>query len=97
LRVLTTLKVYNTERPLASGDIVVRHARKLGTHLRVNLVTEEIIECHVLLQAFGAMLDWIAAPNLLAACAQALKSARGNKADGAALLNDVGVRELSGH
>jgi hypothetical protein len=57
----------------------VRHARKLGTHLGVNLVTEETIECHELLQGAGAMLDWIAAPNFLAAYRQALKSACGTK------------------
>jgi 2-polyprenyl-6-methoxyphenol hydroxylase-like FAD-dependent oxidoreductase len=62
----TALKAYNAERqPI--GDTVVRHARKLGTHLGVNLTTEEDRRMHELLQRDGAMLDWIAVPNFLAA------------------------------
>jgi 2-polyprenyl-6-methoxyphenol hydroxylase-like FAD-dependent oxidoreductase len=62
----TALRAYNAERqPI--GDTVVRHARKLGTHLGVNLTTEEDRRMHELLQRDGAMLDWIAVPNFLAA------------------------------
>jgi 2-polyprenyl-6-methoxyphenol hydroxylase-like FAD-dependent oxidoreductase len=62
----TALRAYNAERqPI--GDTVVRHARKLGTHLGVNLTTEEDRRMHELLQHDGAMLDWIAVPNFLAA------------------------------
>jgi hypothetical protein len=59
------LKAYNAERQPV-GDIVVRHARKLGTHLGVDLATEEDWRMHRLLQNNGAMLDWIAVPNFLA-------------------------------
>jgi 2-polyprenyl-6-methoxyphenol hydroxylase-like FAD-dependent oxidoreductase len=48
-------------------DIVVKHARKLGTHLGVNLTTEEDHRMHELLQNDSAMLDWIAVPGFLAA------------------------------
>jgi 2-polyprenyl-6-methoxyphenol hydroxylase-like FAD-dependent oxidoreductase len=62
----TALRAYSAERqPI--GDTVVRHARKLGTHLGVNLTTEEDRRMHELLQRDGAMLDWIAVPNFLAA------------------------------
>jgi len=62
----TALWAYNAERqPI--GDAVVRHGRKLGTHLGVNLTTEEDRRMHELLQRDGAMLDWIAVPNFLAA------------------------------
>jgi len=60
------LKGYNAERQPV-GDIVVKHARKLGAHLGVNLVTEEDRRMHELLQNDSAMLDWIAVPNFLAA------------------------------
>jgi 2-polyprenyl-6-methoxyphenol hydroxylase-like FAD-dependent oxidoreductase len=60
------LKAYNTERQPV-GDIVVKHARKLGTHLGVNLTTEEDHRMHEMLQNDGVMLDWIAVPNFLAA------------------------------
>jgi 2-polyprenyl-6-methoxyphenol hydroxylase-like FAD-dependent oxidoreductase len=60
------LKAYGAERqPI--GDAVVTHARKLGTHLGVNLVTDEDRRMHDFLQSDGAMLDWIAVPNFLAA------------------------------
>ncbi len=60
----TALKAYNAERqPL--GNIIVNHARKLGTHMGVNLKTEEDRRMHELLQSDGAMLDWIAVPNFL--------------------------------
>jgi 2-polyprenyl-6-methoxyphenol hydroxylase-like FAD-dependent oxidoreductase len=60
------LKAYNAERQPV-GDIVVKHARKLGTHLGVNLTTEEDSRMHELLQNDSAMLDWVAVPNFLAA------------------------------
>ena len=60
------LKAYSAERQPV-GDIVVKHARKLGTHLGVNLTTEEDHRMHKLLQNDSAMLDWIAVPNFLAA------------------------------
>jgi len=59
------LKAYNAERQPV-GDIVVRHARKLGTHLGVNLATDEDRQMYELLQNDSAMLDWIAVPNFLA-------------------------------
>jgi len=60
----TALKAYNAERqPL--GNIIVMHGRKLGTHLGVNLQTEEDRRMHDLLQSDGAMLDWIAVPHFL--------------------------------
>jgi 2-polyprenyl-6-methoxyphenol hydroxylase-like FAD-dependent oxidoreductase len=58
------LKAYNAERqPI--GNTIVLHARKLGTHMGVNLKTEEDRRMHELLQSDGAMLDWIAVPNFL--------------------------------
>ena len=60
----TALKAYNAERqPL--GNIIVNHGRKLGTHMGVNLKTEDDRRMHDLLQSDGAMLDWIAVPNFL--------------------------------
>ncbi len=60
----TALKVYNAERqPI--GNTIVMHSRKLGTHMGVNLKTEEDRNMHALLQSDGAMLDWIAVPNFL--------------------------------
>jgi 2-polyprenyl-6-methoxyphenol hydroxylase-like FAD-dependent oxidoreductase len=49
------------------GEIIVRHGRKLGTHLGVNLQTDDDRAMHELLQAPRIMMDWIAAPNFLAA------------------------------
>ena len=58
------LKAYNAERqPI--GNTIVLHGRKLGTHLGVDLKTEEDRRMHALLQSDGAMLDWIAVPNFL--------------------------------
>jgi 2-polyprenyl-6-methoxyphenol hydroxylase-like FAD-dependent oxidoreductase len=58
------LKAYNAERqPI--GNTIVLHGRKLGTHMGVNLKTEEDRRMHDLLQNDGAMLDWIAVPNFL--------------------------------
>ncbi len=60
----TALKAYNAERqPI--GNIIVMHGRKLGTHMGVNLKTDEDRRMHTLLQSDGAMLDWIAVPNFL--------------------------------
>jgi 2-polyprenyl-6-methoxyphenol hydroxylase-like FAD-dependent oxidoreductase len=58
------LVAYNAERqPI--GNNIVMHGRKLGTHLGVNLKTEEDRRMHDLLQSDGAMLDWIAVPHFL--------------------------------
>ena len=43
------------------------HGRKLGTHLGVNLQTDEDRAMWTLLQDHRAMMDWIAVPNFLAA------------------------------
>ena len=60
----TALKAYNAERqPI--GNTIVKHSRKLGTHMGVNLRTEEDRRMHALLQSDEAMLDWIAVPNFL--------------------------------
>jgi 2-polyprenyl-6-methoxyphenol hydroxylase-like FAD-dependent oxidoreductase len=58
------LKAYNAERT-PYGNNVVMHGRKLGTHLGVNLKTEEDRRMHELLQDDGAAMDWIAVPNFL--------------------------------
>jgi 2-polyprenyl-6-methoxyphenol hydroxylase-like FAD-dependent oxidoreductase len=47
------------------GEIIVRHGRKLGTHMGVDLQTEEDRAMHNLLQDHRAMMDWIAVPNFL--------------------------------
>jgi 2-polyprenyl-6-methoxyphenol hydroxylase-like FAD-dependent oxidoreductase len=47
------------------GEIIVKHSRKLGTHMGVNLQTEEDRAMHALLQDHRAMMDWIAVPNFL--------------------------------
>lgn len=58
------LEAYNAERqPI--GNAIVLHGRKLGTHMGVNLKTEEDRRMHALLQSDGAMLDWIAVPHFL--------------------------------
>ena len=49
------------------GERVMLHGRKLGTHLGVNLKTEEDHRMWQLLQDHRAMMDWIAVPNFLAA------------------------------
>jgi hypothetical protein len=43
------------------------HARKLGTHLGVDLKTEDDRRMHELLQMDGAMLDRLAVPHFLTA------------------------------
>ncbi len=60
------LKAYNAERQPV-GNHVVMHGRKLGTHLGVDLKTTDDRRMHELLQNDGAMMDWIAVPNFLAA------------------------------
>ena len=47
------------------GEIIVRHSRKLGTHMGVDLQTDEDRAMHELLQQPLAMMDWIAVPNFL--------------------------------
>jgi len=60
----TALAEYNRIRqPI--GEIIVRHSRKLGTHMGVNLQTDEDRAMHQLLQDPRAMMDWIAVPNFL--------------------------------
>jgi len=60
----TALKAYNADRqPL--GNTIVMHGRKLGTHLGVDLKTDEDRRMHELLQTDGGMLDWIAVPHFL--------------------------------
>ena len=60
------LAAYNRIRqPI--GERIVRHGRKLGTHLGVNLRTDEDRAMWKLLQDDRAMMDRIAVPNFLAA------------------------------
>jgi 2-polyprenyl-6-methoxyphenol hydroxylase-like FAD-dependent oxidoreductase len=60
----TALTAYNRVRqPI--GETIVKHSRKLGTYMGVNLQTEEDRAMHALLQDPRAMLDWIAVPNFL--------------------------------
>ena len=60
------LAEYNTIRQ-PYGERVVMHGRKLGTHMGVDLKTDEEREMWKLLQSYEAMMDWIAVPNFLAA------------------------------
>jgi 2-polyprenyl-6-methoxyphenol hydroxylase-like FAD-dependent oxidoreductase len=48
------------------GERIMLHGRKLGTHLGVDLKTDEDRRMWALLQDEGAMMDWIAVPNFLA-------------------------------
>jgi 2-polyprenyl-6-methoxyphenol hydroxylase-like FAD-dependent oxidoreductase len=58
------LAEYNrTRQPV--GENIVKHSRKLGTHMGVNLQTQEDREMHELLQDNRAMMDWIAVPNFM--------------------------------
>jgi 2-polyprenyl-6-methoxyphenol hydroxylase-like FAD-dependent oxidoreductase len=60
------LAVYNRVRqPI--GERIMLHGRKLGTHLGVNLKTDDDRNMWRLLQDYRAMMDWIAVPNFLAA------------------------------
>ena len=49
------------------GERIMLHGRKLGTHLGVDLKTDEDRRMWKLLQGYDAMMDWIAVPNFLAA------------------------------
>ena len=60
----TALKAYDTERT-PYGNNVVKHGRLLGTHLGVDLKTEEDRRMHDLLQSDDGAMDWIAVPNFL--------------------------------
>jgi 2-polyprenyl-6-methoxyphenol hydroxylase-like FAD-dependent oxidoreductase len=60
------LAAYNRVRqPI--GERIMLHGRKLGTHLGVNLRTDEEHAMWKLLQGHRAMMDWIAVPDFLAA------------------------------
>ncbi len=60
------LAAYNAARqPI--GERIMLHGRKLGTHLGVDLKTDEDRRMWQLLQGYEAMMDWIAVPNFLAA------------------------------
>jgi 2-polyprenyl-6-methoxyphenol hydroxylase-like FAD-dependent oxidoreductase len=62
----TALAAYNAVRqPI--GELIMLHGRKLGTHLGVDLKTDEDRKMWRLLQEYDAMMDWIAVPNFLAA------------------------------
>ena len=62
----TALARYNAARqPI--GERIMLHGRKLGTHLGVDLKTDEDRRMWQLLQGYDAMMDWIAVPNFLAA------------------------------
>ena len=58
------LAAYNAARQPV-GNTIVMHARRLGTHMGVNLKTDEDRRMHELLQSDEAMMDWIAVPNFL--------------------------------
>ncbi len=60
----TALAEYNRIRQPV-GETIVKHSRRLGTHMGVNLRTEEDRAMHELLQDHNAMMDWIAVPNFL--------------------------------
>jgi 2-polyprenyl-6-methoxyphenol hydroxylase-like FAD-dependent oxidoreductase len=49
------------------GERIMLHGRKLGTHLGVDLKSDEERRMWQLLQGYEAMMDWIAVPNFLAA------------------------------
>ena len=49
------------------SERIMRHGRKLGTHLGVDLATDEDRATWKMLQDYRAMMDWIAVPNFLAA------------------------------
>ena len=51
------------------GERIVRHGRRLGTHMGVDLQTEDDRRMWKLLQDPRAMMDWIAVPNFLASAA----------------------------
>jgi 2-polyprenyl-6-methoxyphenol hydroxylase-like FAD-dependent oxidoreductase len=49
------------------AERIMQHGRKLGTHLGVNLKTEDDRRMWKVLQDYRAAMDWIAMPNFLAA------------------------------
>jgi len=49
------------------AERIMQHGRKLGTHLGVNLSTDEDRRMWKMLQDYRAMMDWVAVPNFLAA------------------------------
>ena len=53
-----------TRQPI--GERIMLHGRKLGSHLGVDLKTDEDRRMWQLLQGYDAMMDWIAVPNFLA-------------------------------
>lgn len=57
---------YNAERQPV-GEQIMQHGRKLGTHLGVDLKSEDERRMWRLLQDYRAMMDWIAVPDFLAA------------------------------
>jgi 2-polyprenyl-6-methoxyphenol hydroxylase-like FAD-dependent oxidoreductase len=58
------LAAYNRIRqPI--GETIVKHSRKLGTYMGINLQSEEDRAMHALLQDPRVMMDWIAMPNFL--------------------------------
>jgi 2-polyprenyl-6-methoxyphenol hydroxylase-like FAD-dependent oxidoreductase len=57
---------YDAERQPV-GERIVRHGRKLGTHMGVDLKTEDDRRMWKLLQDPRAMMDWIAVPDFLKA------------------------------
>jgi len=60
------LAAYNAARqPI--GERIMLHGRRLGTHLGVDLKTDEDRRMWKVLQEDDAMMDWIAVPNFLAA------------------------------
>ena len=62
----TALAAYDAARqPI--GERIMLHGRRLGTHLGVDLKTDEDRRMWKLLQDCEAMMDWIAVPNFLAA------------------------------
>ena len=62
----TALAAYDAVRqPI--GERIMLHGRKLGTHLGVDLETDEDRRMWQTLQGYEAMMDWIAVPNFLAA------------------------------
>jgi 2-polyprenyl-6-methoxyphenol hydroxylase-like FAD-dependent oxidoreductase len=63
----SALAAYNRVRQPV-GEIIVKHSRKLGTYMGVNLQTEDDRTMHALLQNPRAMMDWIAVPNFLGPC-----------------------------
>ncbi|HEY2134897.1 MAG TPA: FAD-dependent monooxygenase [Xanthobacteraceae bacterium] len=48
------------------SEAIMRHGRKLGTHLGVRLASDEDRAMWKTLQDYRAMMDWIAVPNFLA-------------------------------